>query len=58
MLVDEKELDMMLHALWNDIKAYPNRDETFDATAKVYVKLLEEKESIQRERAKHETESI
>lgn len=60
MLVDENELDIMLHALWNDIKEYPTRNEASNELVKLYVKLLEEKESISRERAKHEpkTESI
>lgn len=60
MLVDENELDMMLHALWNEIHAQTFRDERFNETVKLYAKLLEEKEGIQRERAKHEpqTESI
>ena len=60
MLVDEKELDIMLHALWNDIKEFSDNKETFNALVKVYVKLLKEKESIEHERAKLEpkTQSI
>ena len=60
MLVDEKELDTMMYALFNEMVDFEYPSPSFNEIVRVYVKLLDEKESIQRERAKHEpkTESI
>lgn len=60
MLVDENELNMMLESLKNYIYENVDTGEHFNNLVKLYVKLLEEKESISRERAKHEpkTESV
>ena len=60
MLVDEQELDILLDALKCEIYESCDTDEHFNNLTKLYVKLLSEKESISRERAKckPETESI
>lgn len=60
MLVDESELDILLDAVGSCIDAVTYCDEPFNELVKLYVKLLKEKESIERERAKYElkTESI
>ena len=60
MLVDEQELLHMMIAVGHTIHTASVNSEVFNDCVKLYVKLLEEKESISRERAKHEskTESI
>lgn len=60
MLVDENELDTMMYALFNEIVEFEYPAESFNEIVKLYVKLLKEKEDIQRERAKckPETESV
>lgn len=60
MLVDENELTALMRAVQNEIYDKCVKEETFNELTKIYVKLLKEKEDIQRERAKckPETESI
>jgi hypothetical protein len=60
MLVDERELTLLINAIGEDIRSYEFQTDLFDELVKLYVKLVKEKESISRERAKHEpkTESI
>ena len=60
MLVDEKELTALMKAVQNEIYDKCVKEETFNELTKLYVKLLKEKESIQREREKLEpkTEGI
>ncbi len=60
MFVDEAELDIMLHTMFEYLKEFEFENENFQDIVKLYVKVLKEKEDIQRERAKCEsqTESI
>ena len=57
-MVDENELDILLDSLKAEIYESCDTDEHFDNLTKLYVRLLNTKEDIQRERAKHETQSI
>ena len=57
-MVDENELDIILDSLKSEIYESCDTDEHFDNLTKLYVKLLNTKEDIERERAKHETQSI
>ena len=56
-MVDENELDIMLDSLKSKIYEDCDTDEHFDNLTKLYVKLLKEKEDIQRERAKYESKT-
>lgn len=58
MMVDEKELDTLIQAIGCELGEYTYTDDVFNDLTKLYVKLLKEKEDLQRERAKHKTESI
>lgn len=60
MLVDEEELDMLLDAVGGILDRIQHINKDFNELTKLYVKLLKEKEDIQRERAKFEptTESV
>lgn len=57
MMVDENELDILLDSLKAEIYESCDTDEHFDNLTKLYVKLLKEKEDIQRERAKYESKT-
>jgi hypothetical protein len=57
MLVDENELDTMMYALFNELVEFEYPNNTFNEIVKVYVKLLKEKDDIQHERAKHESQT-
>ena len=60
MLVDERELSILLSAIANQLTKFTGFCGEFNELTRLYVKLLDEKESIQREREKHEpkTESV
>ena len=60
MLVDEEELNIMLHTMFEYLKGFEFDNEHYQKIVKLYVNLLKEKESIQREREKLEpkTEGI
>lgn len=57
MLVDENELDIMLHTMFEYLKGFDFDNEHYKNIVKLYVKVLNEKEDIQRERAKHESQT-
>ena len=48
MFVDEAELDIMLHTMFEYLKEFEFENENFQDIVKLYVKVLKEKEDIQR----------
>jgi hypothetical protein len=57
MLVDEHELDIMLHTMFQYLKGFEHDNEYYQSIVKLYAKVLKEKEDIQHEREKHESKT-